>query len=307
MIGSLLFYTGLCAALVGVIGAFVRPRRFVPVLAGGLLLAAMALVLPAPSRSAGPSSSRLDTFVPEFEFFERHRTLVRAPCDRTYRAVREVRVSEIALFRTLTWLRRMGRSGPASILNAPERIPILEVATRSGFLWLADDPGREVVVGTLVVLPRGAGRPRGPDDFRALDAPGYAKAAMNFRLTPAERGCAVETETRVHATDARTRRTFARYWRVIYPGSALIRRMWLRGVRRHAEGAGRLRRATGMSGRRIPRRTFPSGRRGLPARVSSVMPVTAAGTADADDADNTDNRGCLFVRMTLRNSGTSRN
>jgi len=31
-----------------------------------------------------------------------------------------------------------------------------------------------------------------------------------------------------------TRRRFAGYWRIIYPGSALIRRMWLRAVARRA-------------------------------------------------------------------------
>jgi hypothetical protein len=36
-------------------------------------------------------------------------------------------------------------------------------------------------------------------------------------------------------TDRAYRRVFAAYWRVIYPGSALIRRMWLRAVKRRAE------------------------------------------------------------------------
>ncbi len=48
----------------------------------------------------------------------------------------------------------------------------------------------------------------------------------------------VTAETRVYATDASARRRFARYWRVIYPGSALIRRRWLRAMKRRAEAAG---------------------------------------------------------------------
>lgn len=32
-----------------------------------------------------------------------------------------------------------------------------------------------------------------------------------------------------------TRKKFAAYWRLIYPGSALIRRMWLEALKRHAE------------------------------------------------------------------------
>jgi hypothetical protein len=42
----------------------------------------------------------------------------------------------------------------------------------------------------------------------------------------------------VFATDPASCRRFAVYWRVIYPGSALIRRMWLRAIRLRAERAG---------------------------------------------------------------------
>jgi hypothetical protein len=45
----------------------------------------------------------------------------------------------------------------------------------------------------------------------------------------------VTTETRILATDASARRAFGIYWRVIYPGSAIIRSMWLREIKRRAE------------------------------------------------------------------------
>jgi hypothetical protein len=59
---------------------------------------------------------------------------------------------------------------------------------------------------------------------------------MNFRLRDAGAGETwLSTETRIFATDDRAKRRFAVYWRVIYPGSALIRRMWLRAVKENAE------------------------------------------------------------------------
>jgi len=65
---------------------------------------------------------------------------------------------------------------------------------------------------------------------------GYAKAAMNFSLEPLNgRSTRLWTETRIVATDPTSRGRFARYWRLIHPGSALIRRMWLSAVRRRAE------------------------------------------------------------------------
>jgi len=59
---------------------------------------------------------------------------------------------------------------------------------------------------------------------------------MNFIVErEAPNICRVTTETRVYATDPASVRKFARYWRVIYPGSALIRRMWLGAIKRRAE------------------------------------------------------------------------
>ncbi len=179
--------------------------------------------------------TRLDEFAPVWQFHEVHRIRVSASAEQAYRAIKTVSAAEIRFLRTLTWLRRLGRPHPQSILDPPPHAPLLEVATRGGFLLLSDEPGREVVVGTVVIAPRGAVRPRTPEEYRALEGPGYAKATMNFLIAEGESGCVVTTETRVHATDARSRRRFGLYWFVIYPGSALIRRMWLRAVKRRAE------------------------------------------------------------------------
>ena len=58
---------------------------------------------------------------------------------------------------------------------------------------------------------------------------------MDFHVQPTPGGCLLSTETRIKATDGDARRSFGRYWRIIHPGSALIRRVWLRAVRRRAE------------------------------------------------------------------------
>jgi hypothetical protein len=182
------------------------------------------------------SMSRLDEFAPVYQFNEVHRIRIRAPQARIYRSINEVTASEITLFRTLTWIRRFGRAAPESILNAPSHDPVLEVATRTGFLLLADDPERELVVGTIVIAPHGAKRPATPQQFKELVAPGVAKAVMNFRIEDAGDGeRLLSTETRVHATDASAQRRFARYWTVIRPASGFIRRMWLRAIKRRAE------------------------------------------------------------------------
>lgn len=249
MLGVAIVYVGLTAVLLGS-ASLAKPLAFLGigtrrggalVLGIGLLVAVFGGLLPAKDTRVQAIRTHLDEFAPVYQFAEIHKIAIRAGQNRAYAAIKAVTADEILFFRTLTWLRRFGHGGPESILNAPERLPLLEVATRTSFLLLAEDPGREIVVGTIVSAPTGW-KPKAqptPEDFKALDRPGFAKATMNFRLEDAgSAGCVVITETRVYATDASARRRFAAYWRAIYPGSALIRRMWLRAVKLRAEAAG---------------------------------------------------------------------
>jgi len=246
MLPGCLVYAGMVAISVGAL-SILRPLRFLKihsrragalVVAAGLLLAVVGWSLPANEVRITEPRTQLDRFAPVYEFNEFHSIRIKGNRDQVYRAIKAVTADEILLFRTLVWIRRFGRPGPESILNVPEKQPILEVATRTTFLSLSDEPGREIVVGTVVAAPR-SWRPTGNPTavgFQALRDPGFALATMNFRIEEAGPGaCLVTTETRVHATDDAVRRRFKIYWRLIYPGSALIRQMWLRAIRLRVE------------------------------------------------------------------------
>ncbi len=71
--------------------------------------------------------------------------------------------------------------------------------------------------------------------LRAWSQPGWIKVAMEFRLGPTTVGTLLSTETRILATDPRTRRSFAAYWFLIRGSSGAIRREVLRVVGRRAE------------------------------------------------------------------------
>ncbi len=246
LIGTILVYAALAAMLLGGV-SLIRPLKFmgiagrphgIVVLLCGVVVFLIGVNLPASEKKIAARTTILDDFVPAYQFAEFHSIRVKAPRAHVYQAIREVPANEITLFRTLTWIRRFGRRGPEGILNAPEKMPLLDVATRTSFMLLAEEPGREMVLGTLVGAPKGW-RPKKdptPDDFKALHAPGFALGAINFRAEDTANGeTLLTTETRIYATDASARRNFAAYWRVIYPGSALIRVMWLRAIRRRAE------------------------------------------------------------------------
>src|SRR5882724_1490463 len=245
MLGVTVVYLGLVTTFLSAI-SLLRPLVFLGIhtreracmaLAIGLALVTVGAVFPAREVHVLSLRTQLDQYVPVYQFNEVHTMRVQASCERTYRAIKSVPAEEILFFRTLTRIRRLGRPGPESILNAPEHQPLLDVAARTSFLLLAEEPNHEIALGTLVATPRGwkpDGR-RTPEGFKAIREPGFVLAAMNFLVEDAGPGvCMVTTETRVYATSASARRRFAAYWRVIYPGSALIRRMWLRAIAKRA-------------------------------------------------------------------------
>ncbi len=253
ILASALVYSALLTGFVGLI-ALVKPLPFLclgrrlggaAVLGTGVLFALAGLALPTGEARATSQSSHLDGFMPAWQFAEVHSIRVEAPPARVFRAIQEVTADEIRLFRTLTWLRHP--RGPwtergESLLAPPVRRPILAVALRSGFVALTEDAAREIVVGAIVCCSAADSarlvarfRSEGAESFTRLADPGVAKAGMNFLLEEERGGTRLTTETRVYATDDAARRRFATYWRVIYPGSALIRRMWLRAIKVRAE------------------------------------------------------------------------
>ena len=242
MFGSAVLYLGVFLALAGAasivgplpwIGITTRLRASL-VMGAGVVVVLIALLAPARETRVVTGRTQLDAFSPVWQFRERHSIRVAAPPERVFAAIKAVRADEIFLFRALTWIRRGGRPLPESILNAGDREPLIDVALRGGFVRLAEDAPRELVIGTAVHTPPGARDTLTPQLF-LRPPPGYALAAMNFFVTPdGPNASIVSTETRVFANGPSARRQFAAYWRVIYPGSAIIRRMWLRAIRQRA-------------------------------------------------------------------------
>ena len=237
-IGVALVDAGLAAGALGLLSLGRDRRRAAKLIGLGGLLGLAGAALPAPPLRPRGAPVLLDIFLPVYEFREFHEIRVNASPEHIHEAIQGVTAGEIRLFQALTWIRSpklpWGTPQPVSILNAPAERPILEVATSSGFCKLVEAPGIETVIGMAVICPRGAPPPSTPAEF-LTDRPGFALAAMNFRIEEERDGeCRLTTETRVHATDAWSRRRFAAYWRLIYPGSAFIRVQWLRAIRERA-------------------------------------------------------------------------
>lgn len=246
LIDSYLVYFGFSLFLAGLISLvrplhflYIQTRRSASIVCGlGLLLALGPLLVPYRDKEATNRVTKMDDWMPRWQVGERHVLQIAAPPARVFAAIHEVRADEILLFRTLMAIRRCGKTGPESILNAPEQKPLLDVATQTTFIYLEDESPRELVLGTVIAAPpemRGSGHLKA-DLFRQTLRPGVVLATMNFLVTPGENGGSrVATETRVYANGRAAVRRFGVYWRLIHPGSDIIRRMWLRAIARRAE------------------------------------------------------------------------
>ena len=181
----------------------------------------------------------LSEIMPEYEFGEIHSIRLSASPEAALTACKEVTPGEMPLVRLLFTLRSLpawltGRQG----LPTEKTPSLFEQMLAFGFVPLGDNPNRELVVGMIGQIFKVCGEMpiiRDAREFVAFEEPGYAKAAMNFHIEFADRGTLLSTETLVMTTDSSSSRQFERYWRVIYPGSAEIRRSWLRAAKRRAE------------------------------------------------------------------------
>jgi len=161
--------------------------------------------------------SRLDEFLPEYDARERHERRVPGTPELAVAAALGIPVAPDGIVRML--FRMRGLPGGGSVQGALCAI---------GFKPLVEEPDC-VVLGT-------AGRPWSPRSrLTPFDkaGPGQVRMVFDITATAAEDGMSIlATETRVAAMDASARRAFRRYWLVVGPFSALIRRRWLAAAER---------------------------------------------------------------------------
>ena len=184
MFGSIVVYAGGIVACAGAVLGLRKHRNALRVSVAGVAISLSGVLLPTRESRVDRAETRLDELTPAWQLREVHTLRIDAPPARVYDAIKSLRAGEIRLFHTLTWIRRGGREMPENILNPGAERSLLDIATHSGFIYLADEPN-EVVIATIVVAP--PDRPRlqlTPELFRSTLAPGFALAAMNFRIRP---------------------------------------------------------------------------------------------------------------------------
>jgi len=183
------------------------------------------------------SDQLIDEFLPDWEFREEHSRRIDAPTPQVRAALLAITPRELPLSGVMLAL----RLAPAAIVARrwPRGLDRswIELLVEFGFVELADRD-EEIVFGAVGKFWRLREEPvllADAEAFARFKEPGFAKGAMNFRITEDGGATRLTTETRVHATDDRARRSFRPYWIPVRAIGGLMRLEMLRAVARRVE------------------------------------------------------------------------
>jgi hypothetical protein len=182
--------------------------------------------------------SLADSFLPRFQFYERHEERIAAHPNQILDAIIGLRNSDDALVRALIML----REAPVRIANAvglssgrKKRPPF----GMENFTVLGRND-RELVYGLVGRFWRpsfGLFPIADASAFQNFHEPGVAKLLMNFAVSPIEKSndMRLVTETKILCSNRWSFFMCAIYWGAIRIASGLVRRRMLAVVRRKAE------------------------------------------------------------------------
>ena len=181
--------------------------------------------------------SLLDLLIPKPALVEIDRAELAVDAQRAWEAVRDLDLAQSTLVRSLFAIRTIpdrlkGSEGQLRL----QLDDLVSTPDKPGFQILAEDVPHELAAGAIgkvwqpvipfVHVPDGAA-------FAAFSQEGYIKVAWALRVVPeTDRTSRVEFELRVVATDEHAWKKFSRYFRLIGPGSHLIRRVLLAQLER---------------------------------------------------------------------------
>jgi len=239
---STLAYSGIVLALGG-LANLALPFRFLGIrkrsagaliFAGGVGLAAAALLWPAPIIRVAQHKTRFDDIMPEYQFFERHSARIHARPEQVMQAIRQSTFGDMKSLVTLLKIRRAAlRIRDTGNFLQDKRV--LDAFSASGYLFGGSE--HEIAMfGVWNVRANRRPEVRTLQEFADCRERGALKMAYDFNVEDAGGGWStITTETRVLALDDLTRRGMGRYWRLIVPGSGMLRLQWLEGIKKRAE------------------------------------------------------------------------
>lgn len=247
---SYFFWIGIIIFLVGTI-SLIQPLTFLfvfsriyaaIVLSVGILISILSLVWPV-KVNYSTDNLKIDDLLPDYSFGEYHEVSLDASVDKAKHTLQTTGVSAIPVIHLLMKIRGIADEKDMSDIVANNQANS-ETFSTPDFNFFMVDPAEyiSVMIMKASVIAGGSKKLPAPpeisklEQFTAFNNPGYVKVAINFRFISLDKQkTLLSTETRVQGTTSGDSRLFGLYWRIIYPGSAIIRRVWLDTIKKIAE------------------------------------------------------------------------
>jgi hypothetical protein len=167
----------------------------------------------------------IDQFLKNIDFDEIHHITINKPPESVYPCIWELDFCQSKIIRLLFTLRGL-----------PRQMCCLKGCIDIGFILLAEEKNRELVLGLLIDPPRFRPARVTPEAFARFDKKHHIKVVWNFFLEPDSHGnTLLTTVTRVGCAGRLSRTIFGVYWLMISCFSGLIRKIMLGLIKKKAE------------------------------------------------------------------------
>jgi len=245
------FWIGIIITVISVISLF-YPLTFlfilnrtiaVCVILGGILISTISLLCPVKLKHSSTSNQQIDSLLTDFAFNEFHEVRINASIDRVKEVLQVTGVKDIPVAHLLMKLRGIADENIDMSDRASNNLVGSDTVSTPDFNFfvVAADEWITVMILKSVIITNNSKRPAPPEiatleQFKLFNEPGYVKVAVNFRFIRVNNSVTIlTTETRNNGITYKDNRIFGYYWRIIYPGSAIIRRVWLNTIRKKAQ------------------------------------------------------------------------
>jgi hypothetical protein len=248
---SYFFWIGLILTVVGII-SLIHPLAFLFVLNRtiaavvvlvGILTCLISLFSPARLYHSKTDNQKIDALLPDYAFNEFHEVCINAPIDKVKQVLTVTGVKDIPVAHLLMSVRGIADEDVDLSDRASNNQVGAETISTPDFNFFVVSPDEWITVMILksVIITNNSDKPAPPEistleQFEAFNDPGYIKVAVNFRfIRKSDDQTILTTETRNNGITLKDSRVFGIYWRIIYPGSAIIRRVWLDTIKKKAQ------------------------------------------------------------------------
>jgi hypothetical protein len=243
-IGAILFIAGLVSLIYPLDFIFISNRTIaLAVILCGIVISVSSLFWPVKLEQSATTYQQIDGLMPAYSFNELHEVRIKASPNEVKEVFRVTGVNDIPVVHLLMKIRGIADEDVDLSDRASNNKAGTNTFTTPDFNFFVVAPDEYIAVMILkpTMISGNKGKPAPPEistleQFIAFHEPGYMKVVINFRIIGIEnKETLLTTETRVDGTTKTDSYVFGRYWRVIYPGSAIIRRVWLDTIKKKVE------------------------------------------------------------------------